>query len=144
MLLTDFFHESDFTLGVFYPRHCITAVFQSIAPAERAEAALRQAEFEADHVVVASGRDVLDYDRDHITVFRAMMRAASRFFVTEQSFNDEDLEQASHGAGFLIVRCPHEAQKAEAWKIIKKENPLDARYYGIAAIEHLAGDPVTD
>ena len=144
MGLTDFFRESDFALGVFYPRHCITAVFGAVSSAERAAGALRRAEFEAGSIIVASGRDVIEFDRDHLTVLSAMMRAVSRFFKTEQSFNDHNLEHARHGAGFLIVRCADENEKAKAWQIVQNQNPLDARYYGVVAIEHLAGDSDTD
>lgn len=144
MHLKDFFRESDLTFGVFYPRHCITAAFPAVPPAERAERALRSAEFEPDHILVASGRDVIEFDRDHTTILSLMMRAISRFFKTEQSFNDLNLEYARHGAGFLIVRCLDGNQKDQAWQIIKNENPLDARYYSFGSIEHLAGDPDTD
>ena len=144
MTLTDFFRHSDFTLGVFYPRHCITAVFGALSSAERAAGALRRAEFDAGHIIVASGRDVIEFDRDHTTVSSLMMRAVSRFFKTEQFFNDHNLEHALHGAGFLVVRCADENEKAKAWQIVKYENPLDARYYGVVAIEHLAGDFDTD
>lgn len=144
MDLTDFFRESDFTLGVFYPRRCITAVFAALSSAERVAGALRRDEFEAGQIMAVSGRDVIEFDRDHMTVFSVMMRAVSRFFKTEQSFNDHNLEHARNGAGFLVVRCADENQKDTAWQIVKKENPLDARYYGLAAIEHLAGDSDTD
>ena len=52
MPLSDFLHHSDFAFGVFYPRHSLTAVFGTVAPAERAEQALRSAEFDEDQVIV--------------------------------------------------------------------------------------------
>jgi len=144
MLLTDFFHDAGFKLGVFYPKHCLTAIFESLSTAEHAEAALLRDGFEEDHTLVASGREVIEYDRDHTTVLSLMMRAASRFFKTEQSFNDDSLAHAHHGAGFLLVRCSDDNQKAKAWDIVKNDDPLDARYYSLIAIEHLAGDADTD
>jgi hypothetical protein len=144
MRLAEFLRESDFTLGTFYPRHCITAVFDALPQAERVGRALQNARFEADEITVAPGRDVIEFERNHTTVLGIMMHGVSRFFKTEQSFNDLNLEHARHGVGFLIVRCSNENEKDNAWQIIKNENPVDARYYSFGGIEHLAGDPDTD
>ena len=142
--LAEFFHDSDFTFGVFYPRHCLTAGFSTFSAAEHAEMALQPNDFQASESIAVSGRDVIEFERHRTTVLSILMGAVSRFFKTEQSFNDLDLELARHGAGFLIVRCPDENKKNKAWQVIKRENPVDARYYGLGGIEHLAGDANTD
>ena len=142
--LADFFHESGFVLGTFYPRHCITAVFGTLSTAEGARLHLTNSGFEAERVIAVSGREVIEFDQEHKTVLSLLMRAVSRFFATEQPFNDFNLEMAHQGAGFLIVRCHDEKQKDEAWQMIRNENPVAARYYSFGAIEHLAGDPDTD
>jgi len=142
--LDDFFRGSDTTLGVFYPKHCMTAVFRNYAVAGRAAQRLLASGFPTGEVIAATGREVLEFDRRETTVAGLLMSALSRFFKTEQSFADHDLEHARHAAGFLIVRCASDDTKDAAWAIVKVENPLDARYYGVGAIEHLAGDADTD
>jgi len=73
-----------------------------------------------------------------------VMQALSRFFATEQKSHDSDLVRAEHGAGFVAVHCRTEELKSDAWVVLEPEGPLAARYYGIAGIEHLAGDFITN
>ena len=142
--LADFFHGSDTTLGVFYPKHCLVAVFPKENDAHTAADRLRVAGFDPGEMIVASGRNVLDLERDQTGLGGLIMQALSRFFKTEQYYADNDLDQARAGAGFLIVRCPDPAKKQEAWAIIQALNASAARYYDIGGVEHLAGDPDTD
>jgi hypothetical protein len=144
MSLATFFDGNASTLGVFYPTHCMAAVFPKLSLAQHAAERLLLAGLSRADVVSASGSEVLDFDRDSITVGHILMRAASRFFTTSQSFSDHDLEDARRGAGFLMVRCADEKAKQAAWTILAGEDPWDARYYGPAGIEHLAGDPDTN
>jgi hypothetical protein len=144
MSLSTFFDGNASALGVFYPIHCVAAVFPNLEVAERAADRLLLAGFSRADVVSASGSEVLEFDRDMITVGHLLMRALSRFFTTSQSFSDHDLEDARRGAGFLVVRCPDDKAKQAAWAILESEAPWDARYYGRGGIEHLAGDPDTD
>ena len=139
-----FFAGSETTLGVFYPNHCLTAVFAKRATAIEIAAKLTGAGFADDDVLAASGKQVLDYDHEQHSGPGALMRVLSRFFRTEQAYTDHDLEHARHHAGFLVVRCPNEESKQSAWRMIEPGKPLDARYYSTGAIEHLAGDEVTD
>lgn len=142
--IAGFFKGTESHLGVFYPVHCITAVFPTLEIAKRVARDLQSAGFSDSDIIAVSGRDVLEFDRDEATLGRLVMRALSRFFKTEQSFADRDLEHARDGAGFLVVRCPNEHEKNAAWPVIKAGDPLAARYYSIGGIEHLAGDPDTD
>jgi hypothetical protein len=142
--LSTFFDGNASTLGVFYPTDCLAAVFPNLPVAERAADRLLLAGFSRADVVAANGHEVLDFDRDSITVGHLLMRALSRFFTTSQSFSDHDLKDAQRGAGFLVVRCTDDKSKQAAWAILEPEAPWDARYYGRGGIEHLAGDPDTD
>jgi hypothetical protein len=142
--IATFFAGSGTEFGVFYPAHCLAAVFEKLETAEKVGRELAGAGFAESDVLVASGRQVLDYDRDHLSVGKLIMRAMSRFFKTEQAFADHDLEHARQGAGFVVVRCPKDAEKNAAWRIVGAADPLDARYYATGAIEHLAGDADTD
>jgi len=142
--LSDFFHGSDTTLRVFYPTHCLVAVFLQEKDARTAGDLLRAAGFATGEMIVASGQDVIELDRHETGFGGAIMQALSRFFKTEQYYADRDLDRARHGAGFLIVRCGNAIEKQKAWEIMEPVNPLAARYYDIGAVEHLAGDPDTD
>jgi hypothetical protein len=142
--LQDFFHGSDTTLGVFYPRHCLVAVFLRESEAGTAAGLLRAAGIAPEEMIVASGRDVLALAGEETGLGGLIMQALSRFFKTEQYYADRDLDQARDGAGFLIVRCVDANKKQEAWRVIQPLNPSAARYYDIGGVEHLAGDPDTD
>jgi hypothetical protein len=54
--------------------------------------------------------------------------------------HDKDLDLAAHGAAFVAVHCVLPKDKDAAWKVLKNESPLAARYYATDGIEHLAGD----
>ncbi len=138
--LTEYFGTSVERLGAFYPTSCLVAVFRDTAGAESALHQLLKADFEPADAIAADGKAVLEFDRDETDLAGFVMQAISRFFATEQVFADHDLEDARHGAGFLIVRCPTDELKGAAWNLIEPEGPLDARYYSHLGIEHLAGD----
>ncbi len=136
----NYFGTSVERLGAFYPTHCLVAVFRDQAGAESALHKLLSAGFAPAEVIAADGNAVLEFDKDEKDLAHFIMQAISRFFATEQVFADHDLEDARHGAGFLVVRCPTEEMKNTAWSLVEPEGPLDARYYSRLGIEHLAGD----
>lgn len=136
--IAQFFHGSETTLGVFYPFHCITAVFPNYEITERIAKKLREAGFSED-VLAVTGAELLEHERQENTV-ATLVREFSRLLHTEQADIDHDLENAREGAGFLITRCQNGSSKRVAWSIIKSGDPLDARYYATAAVEYLTGD----
>ena len=138
--LVEYFNTSVERLGAFYPTHCLIAVFRNPAGAEFALHKLLSAGFAPTDVIVADGKEVLEFDRYETDLARFIMRAISRFFATEQVFADHDLEDARQSAGFLAERCPTDDLKNTAWSLIGPEGPIDARYYSALGIEHLAGD----
>jgi hypothetical protein len=142
--LAEFFKNSEIRLGTFYPNHCLVAVFPNGEIARQVVSNLNLAGFAPDEAIAADGREVVELESDETGLAGFLMQAISRFFATEQKFADHDLESARHGAGFVAVRCRDEKRKDKAWGIVKGEAPLDARFYGLAGIEHLAGDVETD
>ena len=138
--LVDYFKTSGKKLGVFYPTHSLIAVFRNPAGADSVVHKLWDAGFAPSDAVAAHGKAVLEFDESEMDLGAFVMRAISRFFATEQVFEDQDLEDARRGAGFLAVRCPTDDLKNTAWSVIEPEGPLDARYYSAGGIEHLAGD----
>jgi len=142
--LARFFKESATKLGIFYPNHYLVAVFRNMAAAGLAANKLRVAGFASDEVIATDGAEVLRLAQEETGLGSVLMQSLSRFFATEQVYTDHDVEHARHGAGFLAVHCPTELTKAEAWRLIQPEDPVDARYYGSDGIDHLAGDFKTD
>lgn len=146
--LGEFFEGSETRLGIFYPTHCLVAVFPSAEIARKVVSKLLLAGFTPGEAIAADGREIVELESVETGlagfVVHFVMHAVSRFFATEQKFADQDLEHARHGAGFVAVRCRDENRKDQAWSVVKGEAPLDARFYGVAGIEHLAGDAQTD
>ena len=142
--LSNFFKESDTTLGVFYPNHYLIGVFRNLEVAQRVVGKLCYAGFAQDDVMAVTGQQVIELAKEESGVGSFFMQALSRFFSTEQIYTDHDLDHARHGAGFLAVYCPTEKTEKEAWAIIEPEAPIDARFYTSGGIEHLAGDFKTE
>jgi hypothetical protein len=143
-LLTGFFKESDTQLGVFYPKHYLIAVFRDSRAAQQALKGLWTAGFAEDEAIAVAGQEFVDLAKEETGPGNFVMQALSRFFATEQKTHDADLEQAGRGAGFVAVHCPTETSKQQAWMLLQPHNPLAARYYAAAGIEHLAGDFTTN
>jgi hypothetical protein len=143
-VLANFFKGSDTRMGVFYPCHYLVAVFRDPAVASHTAQKLWNAGFERDDAIAVDGQDVIELDKEEKGLGAFVMQAVSRFLATEQKYTDHDLELAEKGAGFLAVYCPTDDRKHAAWRIVKGEDPFDARYYASGAVEHLAGDPKTD
>lgn len=143
-LLTGFFKESDTQLGVFYPKHYLIAVFRDSRAAQQAVHELWTSGFAQDEAIAVAGQEFVDLAKEETGPGNFVMQALSRFFATEQKTHDADLKQAQHGAGFVAVHCLTEDSKLRAWTMLQPAGPLAARYYGVAGIEHLAGDFATN
>ncbi len=140
-VLAEFFKGPGTALGTFYPNHCLVAVFPNSETAQRVVGKLNLSGFTPDEAIAANGQEVIDLEKHATGLAGFLVQALSRFFATEQKFADHDLEQARHGAGFVVVRCRDEKQeRLQAWSIVKGHAPLDARFYLLGGIEHLAGD----
>jgi len=142
--LTGFFKESDTQMGVFYPKHYLIAVFRDLETAQGAARKLRLARFAEGEVIAVPGREIIELTREESGPGSMLMQTLSRFFATEQVSHDSDLALAQRGAAFVCVHCPTEENKQEAWKAVRADAPLAARYYANDGIEHLAGDFTTN
>jgi hypothetical protein len=138
--LAAFFKGSDTRLGLFYPEHCLIAIFPDLALAETARGKLRGAGFSEEEALATSGADLVKLVDEESGIFTFLMTELSRFFDTEAVYTDRDLADAKRGAAVLAVHCPDERTKKSAWQIIEPTTPLAARYYGTGGIEHLAGE----
>jgi hypothetical protein len=141
--ISTFFHGADVEFGVFYPKHCLLAVFENLAEADLAKEELTKADCVSKDVLSVSGEEVVHFAEDHLLndgLWGVMMTELSRMFGTEAVYADHDLAAAKRGAAFVAVHCPTEKVKIEAWRLLEPRHPLAARYYSFGGIEHLAGE----
>lgn len=141
--LATFFKNKDVEFGVFYPKHCILAVFENLVDADRAKKELIHAGLMDEDVISVPGEEVVRFAEDHLLkdgLWGVLMTELSRIFGTEALYADKDLAAAKKGAAFVAVHCPTEQVKIEAWKSLQPRHPTVARYYSFSGIEHLAGE----
>ncbi len=122
--LSEFFRGKETELGVFYPNHCLVAVFPDQEAAERVAALLEGRGFAKGEAIAANGTEVIELAKEDDGLLSFLVKAMSRFFATEQIFTDHDLERARHGAGFLAVHCPTEELMHKAWQVIEPQTDL--------------------
>src|ERR1700720_2218787 len=93
--LTTFFKDADVEFGVFYPKHCLLAVFENVRDAEGAKQGLTNAG--CNDVISVSGEEVVNFANDHVLkdgIWGALMTELSRVFATEAVYADKDLAAA--------------------------------------------------
>ncbi len=141
--LSTFFRDKDVEFGVFYPKHCLLAVFENIEDANGAKKRLTNDGFANNAVISVAGEEVVHFAEDHVLkdgLWGVLMTELSRTFGTEALYADKDLAAARKGAAFVAVHCPSEKVKTAAWKAIEPTRPVVARYYSLGGIEHLTGE----
>jgi len=141
--LTTFFQDKDIEFGVFYPKHCLLAVFENLAEADRAKQELSRAGFKDQDAISVPGEEVVHFAEEHLIkdgLWGALMTELSRVFGTEALYADKDLAAAKKGAAFVAVHCPKDDDEIRAWKALEPTHPVVARYYAFSGIEHLAGE----
>jgi hypothetical protein len=142
-VLDEFFKGSENQMGIFAPRGYVVALFPDLSGAMKAERNLLDAGFPADEVIAVPGEDVVSLVKEHAShsgVGTFLMQGLSRMFETEEVYADHDFKLASEGAGFLAVHAAGDAKKHEAWKLIEPANPIVARHYSLAGVEHFKGE----
>ena len=142
--LSDFFKETHTALGVFYPLHCLVAVFPDLAAAQLVARKLRDAGFAEDEVIAVEGSEFIELEKEETGLGNILMQEISRDLGAEQISTDNNLELARRGAAFVVVHCPTDKTKKEAWDVIQPSAPLAAHYYSRALVDHLAGGFKTD
>jgi hypothetical protein len=138
--LTNFFKESDSTLGVFYPKHYIIATFPTFEGAQQAAQALRRAGFGEGDMVAIPGAEILqffDEFRAHSSLWAGVMSVLSRAFGTEQTFADVDVQRAQAGAGFLAIYSPEEGEASRIRALVEPFKPKAMHWYLAGGVECL-------
>jgi hypothetical protein len=138
--LTNFFKESDSTLGVFYPKHYIIATFPTWAVTLEAAQALRTAGFSDDEVLAVPASEVLKYFeefRANSGLWAGVMSTLSRAFGTEQVFADGDIHSAHQGRGFLASYSPDEKCTSRVQELLTPLAPKAMHWYQAGCVETL-------
>jgi hypothetical protein len=138
--LTNFFKESDSTLGIFYPKHYIIAAFPTFEKTKQAVQALRIAGFSDQEVLAIPAPELLKYFeefRANSGLWAGVMTMLSRAFGTEQVFADNDVERALAGEGFLAVHSPDEAVTARIRAVLEPFEPRAMHWYETGCIQTL-------
>jgi len=138
--LTNFFKESDSSLGVFYPKHYVIGSFPTFEKTKEAEQALRRAGFAEDEVLAVPGSEVFLYFaefRANSGLWASAMTTLSRAFGTEQVFADDDVELARSGAGFIAVHSPDEATAQRIKSLLEPFQPRALHWYQSGGVQSL-------
>jgi hypothetical protein len=138
--LSDFFKHSDSKMGVFYPTGYLIATFPDFAAASGAHQALLSSGHPDSDQILSTGQEVLDYFeefRQESGTLGALMRPISRFIGTEVINSDVSIEQAQHGAGFIAILCPSEADALRIRESILRYQPTSADWYLSGGIQSM-------
>jgi hypothetical protein len=138
--LTNFFKESDSSLGVFYPMHYVIGTFPTFEKTQGAAQALRRAGFSDDELLAVPGSEVLRYFeefRAHAGFWSSVMATLSCALGTEQIFADDDVQLAHSRAGFLAVHSADQACTDRIRTLLEPFDPRALHWYQAGGIQSL-------
>ncbi len=136
--LTNFFKESDSTLGVFYPNHYIIATFPTFETTQKAVLALRRQGIAEDEVLAIPGSELLKFFEEFRAdsgLWASVLTMLSRSFGTEQAFADADVQSAYAGAGFLAVHSRDEPHAGHIKSVLLPFEPQAMHWYRNGGVE---------
>jgi hypothetical protein len=130
------------SFGVVYPENDIVAVLADRAAAERAVEALRAAGIPTDDVDLASGEQVLEFERGRAQrqnpALAKIGRAVASALSDDVEYHEQLLEQARGGGQFVVVHAPAAEVVDKVRPILREYRPRLALYYRKGSIEQLA------
>jgi hypothetical protein len=130
------------SFGVVYPENDIVAVLADRAAAERAVEALRAAGIPRDDVDLASGEQVLEYERSRQQRQNAALakigRAVASALSDDVEYHEQLLQQARAGGQFVVVHAPAADVVDKVRPILREYRPRLALHYRKGSIEELA------
>lgn len=116
-------------LGAPFGRHYLIAVIHDGATADGACAALREAGFAEDNVVVCAGDVFAKNWNDYFTHRGLLTRAIDLFPSEERAAIEEYLDEARNGASFLLVHTPDHDGRDRARDVIAAHSGHAMRYF---------------
>ena len=135
-------HHTPSSFGVVYPEDDIVAVLADRGAAERTVDALRAAGIPTEDVDLASGEQVLEFERDRQQHQNAALakigRAVASALSDDVDYHEQLLEQARAGGQFVVVHAQRQEVVDKARPILSQCRPRLALYYRQGFIEQLA------
>jgi hypothetical protein len=138
--LDQFFDGDDLSLGIFYPKKHVVAVFPSFHDAEAARDLLSHAGFRIWEVIAVPGHQVdefLSELQEHHSLWAELMVHFSRLLDTEAPMVDRYGQWARRGSGFLVAYSPTQAQAEEIFEYLQPLNPTAVHWFMPSFIRHL-------
>jgi len=135
-----FFHGTDSSLGIFYPKKHVVAVFPSFHFAETARDLLSASGLRIWEVIAVPGYEVDEFFveiREHHSLWAALMMHFSRLLDTEAGLVDRYGQWARRGAGFVVAYSPTDAQAEGITELLKPLDPLAMHWFMAGSIRHL-------
>ncbi len=139
--LDEFFRGADVSLGIFYPKKHVVALFPSFQAAELAQELLFASGFRMWEVIALPGYEVDAFFgelRKHHSLWADFMMHFSRLLDTEAGLVDRYRRWARRGAAFLIAYSPTQAQAEGIFNLLQPLDPIAVHWFGAGYIRHLA------
>ncbi|MEO7363170.1 MAG: hypothetical protein ABI120_22745 [Gemmatimonadaceae bacterium] len=128
------------SFGSFFPKNYVLGVFKTDAEAATAGDALRVAGFADDDVIVASGKEVADFDvaaTSEQGVLAKLGEKLSRLYTDEAVDAESLIELARGGAAFVLAYAPEDEPTERATGVLKSCRPMVLRKYDALKITEL-------
>ncbi|MEP6780283.1 MAG: hypothetical protein ABJC26_10360 [Gemmatimonadaceae bacterium] len=134
------FKEGATSFGSFYPKNYVLAVYNNDADAATAAANLRAAGFAHDDVIVASGKEVVEHEKELKSeqgIFAKLGAQWSKLYTDESADANALVEFAKKGSPFVLVYAPEDNETTRAGDILRALHPTVLRKYGNLAITEI-------
>lgn len=123
--------------GQLYPMDSIIAHIGDGERATAAEAALREAGWEGEDVVAASGEEVTRVSSTVQASRTFLQRLAAAFPSEETAIENEFKAAAARGSWAIMVKTPTDEQRDTATSILKAHGAYGLRHYGKRVITEM-------
>ena len=130
--LEQFFHGTDVTFGIFYPKKHIVGVFHAFEQAQAGLRALEAAGLREWETIAIPGKEVVRFlERLHANhaLWSTLMTDLSRALDTEASLVDSYTRWAQHGAGFVVAYAPSKEDAEEICELLRPSVPVAVDWF---------------
>jgi hypothetical protein len=138
--LAEFFHGSDTSFGIFYPKKHTVAVFSSFDRAQAGYQVLSGVGFRIWEIIAVRGEEVerfLEEIRFHRALWDELVAEISRILDTEINLVDCYARWARQGFGFLVVRTVDGDAAERVASLLQPLDPVAMHWFMAGYIRHL-------